>query len=257
LIEALVFDLDGTLVQTERLKAISYARAAVELCPYSLDEDRVLEAFKDVVGRSRREVAKSLVERFDLEDAARERMEEFGAGTPWQAFVQVRLQFYERMLSDPDTLTRNRWPHTLDMLNIARAWGCMTALATMSRRAQAHYVVDVLELNDSFDHIATRDDVERGKPDPEIYLLVSQELGVDPGPCLVLEDSPAGVQAAISARMQVVAVSTPFTRKQLHDLDIIPEGHLVDDSARLRAVVEGIMQESQDKTLSEQFDIVT
>jgi len=94
MIRAVIFDLDGTLVQTERLKSLSYARAAVELCPRTITEEEVLEAFKDVVGLPRWEVAQSLVERFDLEEKARSRMAEFGVNTPWQAFVQVRLRYY-------------------------------------------------------------------------------------------------------------------------------------------------------------------
>ena len=78
MIKAMIFDLDGTLVQTERLKAISYARAAVELCPDDLSENDVVEAFKDVVGLSCREVATALVERFGLASKAKERMAEFG-----------------------------------------------------------------------------------------------------------------------------------------------------------------------------------
>jgi beta-phosphoglucomutase len=65
MIRAMIFDLDGTLVQTERLKALSYAHATVELCPYTLSEAEAVEAFKDVVGLPRREVAQALVERFD------------------------------------------------------------------------------------------------------------------------------------------------------------------------------------------------
>ena len=65
-INTIIFDLDGTLVQTEKLKALSYAKAAVELCPYSISEDDVIDAFKDVVGLPRREVATYLVERFEL-----------------------------------------------------------------------------------------------------------------------------------------------------------------------------------------------
>ncbi len=99
MIQAMIFDLDGTLVQTERLKALSYARAAVELCPHTISETEVVEAFKDVVGLSRREVAMALTERFDLEEKARARMDEFGVSAPWQAFVQVRLRFYEAMLA--------------------------------------------------------------------------------------------------------------------------------------------------------------
>ena len=54
MIDTMIFDLDGTLVQTEKLKARSYAQAAVELCPDCTTYDAVVEGYKDVVGRSRR-----------------------------------------------------------------------------------------------------------------------------------------------------------------------------------------------------------
>ena len=57
MIRALIFDLDGTLVQTERLKALSYAGAAIELSPHQISEGQVVEAFKEVVGLARQEVA--------------------------------------------------------------------------------------------------------------------------------------------------------------------------------------------------------
>ncbi len=100
MISAVIFDLDGTLVETEELKALSYARAAVELRP-DLDEEEIVEAFKDFVGLSRGEVAVGLMERFGLEEAARARMKEFGVDRPWQAYVQIRLRIYDEMLCDP------------------------------------------------------------------------------------------------------------------------------------------------------------
>ena len=77
-IQAVIFALDGTLVQTEKLKAISYARAAVVLYPRTLHEAEVIDAFKEVEGLSRREVATVLVERFDLAEKAAARMSERG-----------------------------------------------------------------------------------------------------------------------------------------------------------------------------------
>ena len=62
MIEAVIFDLDGTLVQTEKLKAISYARAVTDLCPHDVEEKQVIEAFREVVGLPRREVAQALVD---------------------------------------------------------------------------------------------------------------------------------------------------------------------------------------------------
>lgn len=164
MIKAMIFDLDGTLVQTEKLKAQSYAKAAVELCPEQLSEDVVIDAFKDVVGRSRSEVATTLVERFNLTAKATLRMAEFGVTKPWQAYVQVRLQHYERMLADPNVLRQNQWPHNMALLNIARETYCKVGLATMSHRPQVQRVLSILDLAKKFDFVATRDDVEHGKP---------------------------------------------------------------------------------------------
>jgi beta-phosphoglucomutase len=243
MIRAWIFDLDGTLVQTERLKAESYARAAVELCPHEISEGDVLEAFKEVVGRSRAEVAQALVERFDLEEKAASRMEEFGVTTPWQAFIQVRLRHYAAMLDDPEILLNNQWPHNIALLEQARREGCKTALATMSQCERTQQVLGVLGLADKFDFIATRDDVENGKPDPEIYHLISRELGVPLEESLVIEDSPSGVQAAISSGANVIAVSTPFTQKGLHAAELLPEKWIVDDPASLPEVLERMMRE--------------
>lgn len=241
MIRSVIFDLDGTLVQTERLKAISYARAAIDLCPRDLTEAEVIEGFKEVVGLSRREVALGLIEQFGLEEAAQTRMAEFGVDTPWQAFVQIRLAIYEQMLANPDVIRNNQWKHNVALLHEARRSQCKVALATMSYCAQVRRVLDILELVDTFDFVASRDDVEHGKPDPEIYLLVAGELDVLPAECLVIEDSPSGVKAALAAKMHCVAVTTPFTREAIHTQALLPENHIVDDPSQLPATVAHII----------------
>jgi len=243
MIRAMIFDLDGTLVQTEKLKALSYARAAVELCPKALSAEQVIEAFKEVVGRSRREVAVRLMKEFKLERAGAARMKEFGVSAPWQAFVQVRLNIYQRMLADPAVLRANQWPHTVELLHQARQNGCQTALATMSYCPQVRQVLQILNLSDAFDFVVSRDDVEQGKPDPEIYQLVSAELELVAGQCLVIEDSPAGVQAALAAGMHCIAVATDFTRAALHRGRLLDKRWIVDDPARLAGTVQKLLQE--------------
>jgi beta-phosphoglucomutase-like phosphatase (HAD superfamily) len=111
----------------------------------------------------------------------------------------------------------------------------------MSYCAQVQRVLEILNLTDTFDFVASRDDVEHGKPDPEMYLLVAGELGVPPSECLVVEDSPTGVKAGLAAGMDVVAVSTPFTRRRLHEAALLPSGHVVDDPATLPNVVAHIV----------------
>ncbi|MBZ0276579.1 MAG: HAD family hydrolase, partial [Anaerolineae bacterium] len=215
-----------------------YARAAVELCPGTLDEAQVIAAFKDVVGLSRREVALALMERFNLEGRARERMAEFGVSAPWQVYIQLRLRIYEAMLTDPDIIRNNQWPHNVALLRQARALGCHTGLATMSYCPQVARVLDILELNTAFDFVASRDDVTHGKPDPEIYQLVAHELKVQPQHCLVIEDSPTGVQAALAAGMPVIAVSTPFTREGLRHVNGLDSCWIVDDPSQLMDTVQ-------------------
>lgn len=242
MIQAMIFDLDGTLVQTERLKALSYARAAVELCPRQISEAEVVEAFKEVVGRSRQEVATALVDRFELEDAARKQMDEFGVSVPWQAFVQIRLRHYETMLADPRVLRDNQWLHNRALLDEARRTDCKVGLATMSYCSQVQRVLEILDLTGVFGFVASRDDVEHGKPNPEIYLLVASELEVPPESCLVIEDSPAGVKAALGAGMWCIAVTTPFTRDAVHAAQLLEDRWIVDDPGRLPNVVRRMVE---------------
>jgi len=246
MIQAMIFDLDGTLVQTEKLKALSYAKATIELCPRQVEENEVLEAFKDVVGLSRQEVAVRLVERFGLSEVARSRMGEFGVSTPWQAFVQVRLRYYQSLLADPHVLLDNRWPHNMALLQETKRSNCLVALATMSRCEQAHRVLSILGLTAAFDFVATRDDVEYGKPHPEIYNLVARELNISPGQCLVIEDSPSGVAAALSAGMWCIAVATPFTRDRLHNANLLEQRWIVDEPNNLTDVVHKMYVERLD-----------
>jgi beta-phosphoglucomutase-like phosphatase (HAD superfamily) len=147
------------------------------------------------------------------------------------------------MLAEPEVILNNRWPHNLAVLEEARLAMCKTGLATMSRCHQARRVLEVLELGEAFDFVATRDDVEQGKPNPEIYLLVSNELGVTPEECLVIEDSPSGVKAAISAGMWCIAVTTPFTKLGVHQLGILDEQWIVDDTDQVAQVVRKMVDE--------------
>lgn len=245
MIRAVLFDLDGTLVQTEILKAHSYARAAHQLMPDQISEEAVLEAFREVVGLPRKEVAERLMQRFSLENAAGREMERFGVATPWQAFIQVRMQFYEEMINDPAVLREYQCPYNTALLQWAHENGYRTGLATMSHCAQAQRVLGILELRHLLDFLATRDDVEHGKPHPEIYLLAAGTLQVDPPDCLVIEDSVAGVQAALNAGMDCLAVTTDYTRESIHAGRLLPEDQIIDDPSRLKTAALQRIKEHQ------------
>src|SRR5215217_854796 len=239
-IRAFVFDLDGTLVETEELKALSYARAATELRP-ELNEGEVVAAFGDLVGLSRREVAVGLMRRFGLEESVRARMAEFRVDRPWQAYVQIRLRIYEEMLGDRKLIQEHRYPHNIALLRSVRQEDFQTALATQSRREQARRVLDILGLADEFDVVVTRDDVEHGKPDPDVHLLAARELGVRPEECLSIEDSPAGVKAALAAGTEVVAVTTDLTSQKFRETNLLDRCHVVNDPRTPPAMVRHLI----------------
>ncbi len=245
MIRAFIFDLDGTLVKTELLKARSYAQAVLELCPDPPAEEDVLDAFKEVVGLSRRQVAHALIKTFGLEECLKARMSGLGVSTTWQAFVQVRMRIFNSMLQDPTVLRSHRWPDNLDLLKWARQEKYKTGLATNSRCAEANRVLEILDIRSQFDFIATLDDVTNGKPDPEIYHLVAQELRMFPEECLAIEDSTPGISAALGAGMECIAITTQFTTDNVHKSGLLDERWIVDDPTRIKSVARAFIEEKK------------
>lgn len=96
-------------------------------------------------------------------------------------------------------------PGALELLDAVRAEGVPVGLVTSSLKEIAEAVLKSVG-RDRFDVVVTADDVDRTKPDPEPYLTAARLLGVEPVRCVVLEDSPNGVAAATAAGCAVVAV---------------------------------------------------
>jgi HAD superfamily hydrolase (TIGR01509 family) len=91
------------------------------------------------------------------------------------------------------------------------ALGMRLAVASSSKRQWIAATLRSISLSDAFPTIAAGDDVVRGKPDPEIYVLAAQMLGLPPAQCVAIEDSPNGVTSAHAAGMAVLGVRTPYT----------------------------------------------
>jgi beta-phosphoglucomutase family hydrolase len=100
----------------------------------------------------------------------------------------------------------------------ARAAGMRLAVATAANSENATFVLDGIGLRSTFDVVVTADDITRGKPDPQIFLITAQRLGVAAERCLVFEDAPMGIEAARRAGMSSVALTTSITAQKAESL---------------------------------------
>ncbi|MBJ6988985.1 MULTISPECIES: HAD family phosphatase [unclassified Devosia] len=182
--QAAIFDMDGTLLDTEMFfKTIVY-EVADEL-GYVMTHD----IHRGMVGSSNEHTKLWL-------------QHSYGKEFSYETFNNRCLEMIDVMGADGVPVKAG----AIEFLREIRERGIPTAVATSSSRKHAHHHLASSGLIDLFDTIVTRDDVMNPKPDPEPYLLAAKRLGVDPTLCLALEDSNVGVRAAHAAGMQTIMV---------------------------------------------------
>jgi HAD superfamily hydrolase (TIGR01509 family) len=104
---------------------------------------------------------------------------------------------------------------------LTRTDGWRVGLATGSIRREVERILQSLRIRDRFAAIVTREDCEKGKPDPEPFLRAARGLGLHPRQCVAIEDTPGGVQAAKAAGMACVAVTHSCPRESLAEADLV------------------------------------
>jgi HAD superfamily hydrolase (TIGR01509 family) len=181
---AVVFDMDGLLLDSERPLLDSWVRAARELgCPFEP------ELLARVLGRP-----------------GKDGVAMFRASLP-QDFPYERVGTRAReLLADARAAGYHVKEGARELLTRLREAGVPCAVASSTRRAQVERQLEQVGLLAYFAALATGDEVSHGKPAPDIFLLAAERLGVPPATCLVFEDSEHGARGALAAAMQVVIV---------------------------------------------------
>jgi len=110
-------------------------------------------------------------------------------------------------------------PGAIELLRKLRETGFRQAVASSAPRANIELILEELEIEGDFDAVLCDRDVERGKPDPQIFLRAAERLGVVPPRCLVIEDAVMGVRAARGAAMACLAVATTHPAEGLREAD--------------------------------------
>ena len=182
---AVIWDVDGTLVDTAEL----HFRAWVELCR-SLGRDFTCADFAATFGRRNPEIIRYLFgDRFD--DAA---IDDLG---------YRKEELYKAAARQGVSLL----PGARDLLEGLHAAGFRQAIGSSAPRGNVDLILEMTGSARFFGAIASAEDTQRGKPDPQVFLVAAQKLGVPPAHCVVMEDAVAGVQAARAGGMKCIGVT--------------------------------------------------
>lgn len=224
--EAVVFDLDGVLADSEPW----WNRIDTKL----LSEHGINyrgEYHRNVLGVSYQVAVEFYKTVFHISASAEELMRRRG---------EIAVEFFATRVG--------LFPSAKTTLETLHKMKLHLAVATSSVSASARPFLERTGIRGFFDVIVTGDEVKRGKPDPEIYLVTAQKLGVAPEACLVIEDALAGIAAAKFANMRVAAVpDTRFVneREYEEEADYVL-GSLSDIPALIRRV-DGVVSEERAK----------
>jgi HAD superfamily hydrolase (TIGR01509 family) len=186
LIDAVVFDLDGVIVDSEQVWDDVRER-------YTRESGGTYtpSAARDMMGMSSLEWSRYMAEQLGV------------PGTPEEINAAVVERMLERYGEAPPLI-----PGAVDAVRrCAERWPL--AVASSSNPELIHVVLDAAGLHDAIRVVVSSQEVARGKPAPDVYLEAVRRLGVEPGRCAAVEDSENGIRSARAAGMRVIAVPNP------------------------------------------------
>ena len=190
-IKACIFDLDGVIVDTAKYHFLAWKRLADELgFEFKPEHNERLK------GVSRVRSLEILLEVGGLSFSNEEKVRMATLKNEWYLEYILKMK--------PDEIL----PGVLPFLSELRHAGVKIALGSASKNAPL--ILQQVEITDYFDVIIDGNKVSKAKPDPEVFLKAAEELGLDPGSCVVFEDAEAGVEAALSGNMCCVGVGSPL-----------------------------------------------
>jgi len=200
--KAWIFDMDGVLVDTNPFHMRAWTAYAQEL-GHVISEEWMA---RNVFGRINREALTALL-----------------GHVPTDEEVKIHTLNKETMFIREYSKHIQLVPGLEQLLPQAKAMGIPMAVATSAPRMNVEFIFDRLGLAKYFPIVVDDELVTKGKPDPEIYLLTAEKLGIQPSECLVFEDSFSGVAAGLAAGIKVIAVSTTHSSEEFEGVEGVIE----------------------------------
>lgn len=201
---SIVFDMDGVLIDSERIVMQAWAKAGTDR---GLGE--LIGLFYQAVGRSHASTGRLFAERF-------------GSSVDYEAFRSDVRRYYMELTQDGVPLKKG----TMELLHWLKEKGWRIGLASSSRLANIQRTMDITGMGPYFHVLLGGDMLKASKPEPDIYLQACAALGVDPAETYAVEDSKNGILSASAAGMKALLVPDliePDDVMQAHSLAIFPD----------------------------------
>lgn len=200
MIKGAIFDMDGVITDNKEQDFTAWKRVFADF-----GIDLTFDGYKSFTGMKGEEIVKRYIR--------------LGAGDEEATELTLRKENYFI-----EEIKKNKIEPTegvVRLLNDLKAAGIRMGIGTAAMKFKANAILEELGLKDFFDIIVSAEEVKKGKPDPETYLKVAQELGFETEECFVIEDAPNGIEAAKNGGIKCIAITTTHKRSELGQADRI------------------------------------
>ncbi len=184
-IKAFIFDLDGTLIDTEKLYRVFWPMALAEY-GFEMSDEQALEI-------------RSLGRPF----SPKKFKEWFGEGCDYYKVRDARKRIFAEYEAEHDIEGK---PGAAKLLEYLRSKGYITAICTATDIERTERYLKMAGLEGYFDRLISATMVDEGKPSPKVYLYACEQLGLKPDECIAVEDAPNGIRSAYTAGLNVIMV---------------------------------------------------
>ena len=245
-LEGIIFDLDGTLLNTEKLKFLTYHDELKNNIGIKSEKLTALKnLYISLVGSPDIDVAKKIFETFEIQNISNNPI--YSSTKPWEKFYEIIMHRYYLSHGSEESLKQNTFSQALNILREYKTLGKKIAIATSSTKKEALRIIKIINLKDKFDLLITKDEIKYPKPNPEIYIKTIKTLKIkNPNSVVCIEDSLIGLKAVISAKIPYIAVPNEFTEHLVRNSQIISSKWIVSSNENLN---QRIMDRIKEQTL--------